>query len=208
MTSSDQPDRPNGAGVFVVRDPGVVAALEALLQPHYTGPVAAPDGPTADDIVATAVARARGLLDVEIPFADEATIEHIVDYVHAKALDAGRQQATAEGRTHAEDLQDRLTQAETSVAHAERRVDKAHEQLEAALAKITDLETATTKPAPASSGSALRRKDQKAWAALADRMEREAMSQPKTPADVLRVCAKFVRDEIAAVYGTADRAKP
>lgn len=198
MTSSDQPDRPTAAGVFVVRDPAVCAALEQLLEPHRTDRTPAPSG--GDGLMDRARAH---LALLEVPVADDATIEGALDHVYTAAHNAGRAQATAEGREWSESMQERARRADSAVAHAERDLDHANMQLQAALAKIAKLEANPAGRRP--TVSALRLKDQEAFATLADRMDREAHSQTKTAAAVLRLASKSVRDEIAIVYGNADR---
>lgn len=206
MTSSEE--RPaTAAGVFVVRDPAVCAALEQLLAPHRTDTT--DDGSAAIvTLMADAEARAAELTGEptgHLP--PDATVEQLLEHVDAKArldgLIKGREQATAEGRTWSEEMQDRVRRAEAAVARAEREVENSREDLEQALAKIAELEVRPSGRRP--TVSALRLKDQESFAALADRLDREAMSQTKTPAAVLRIASKAVRDELAVIYGNTER---
>lgn len=241
MTSSQTPDRPTAAGVFVVRDPAVCSALEALLQPHYTGPapgtlVTAPSGAA---VLADAIAHATDLLGKPTGALSEYTgIEPLLDLAYTEGNVAGQTKAAAEGRewsaqqtslvsglekqveqlqvdlataveqleasrklhsSEADELQDSKHALQTDLAHAEHRIT----ELERDLAKAKDVAPVAPKPLD---GRTSRGKDRKAFAALADRMDREALSQSKTVAGVLRTAAKSVRDEIAIVYGHADRA--
>lgn len=244
MTSSDRPDRPAAAGVFVVRDPEVCSALEALLQPHYTGPapgtlVTAPSGAA---VLADAIAHATELLGKPTGALSEYTgIEPLLDLAYTEGNVAGQTKAAAEGRewsaqqtslvsglekqveqlqvdlataveqieasrklhkqarSEAEELQDSKHALQTDLAHAEHRIT----ELERDLTKAKNVAPVAPKPLD---GRTARGKDRKAFAALADRMDREALSQSKTVAGVLRTAAKSVRDEIEIVYGHADRA--
>lgn len=201
--------RPAAAGVFVVRDPDVCAALEQLLEPHRTDRAPAPaadDSARVADLVAEAAPYANELSGD--PTATYESIGQMLEHVHARAHDAGhakgREQATAEGREWSEAMDDRVRRAESAVAHSERELDQTREQLQGALAKIAELEArpGTRRPTV----SALRLKDQAAFADLARRMETNALSQPKVRAEVLRIAAKYLRDEITAVYGDEKKA--
>ena len=197
MTTID--DRPTAAGVFVVRDPDVCAALEQLLAPHRT--IAAPAPQPNGNALLTAAQRHAATLIAgpdDTPPAGE-TIEQVLDRVHGSAFSEGRAQATEEGREWSEAMDDRVRRAESAVAHSERELDQTRGQLQDALAKIAELEArpGTRRPTV----SALRLKDQAAFADLARRMEDNARSQPKPRAEVLRIAAKYLRDEITAVYG-------
>lgn len=236
MIISEASARPSAAGVFVVRDPDVCAALEALLQPHYTGPPPAilQTAPSGTAVLAAATAHATELLAKPSGFFDEYTeVAPILDLIYAEALRTGRQEASTEGREwsehqtglvsslekQVEELQDDLTEAvkkleqarteatdlleakvdlETNLAQAEHRITG----LERDLAKAQAAPPAAPKPVDART---TRGKDRNAFADLADRMDREAMSQNKTVASVLRTAANSVRQEIEMVYGTGKR---
>lgn len=202
MTTID--DRPTAAGVFVVRDPDVCDALEQLLAPHRTDRAPAPvvdDSARIEALIAEAAPYAAELAGD--PTASYESIGQMLEHVHARAHDAGhakgREKATAEGREWSEAMDDRVRRAESAVAHSERELDQTRGQLQDALARIAELEArpGTRRPTV----SALRLKDQAAFADLARRMEDNARSQPKPRAEVLRIAAKYLRDEITAVYG-------
>lgn len=200
MTSPHASDRPAAAGVFVVRDPEVCAALETMLAPHRTD-----HSPTPGDDGADLMARALAYVGAHMTISagKDATIEELLDAVYATARDVGREQAAAEHRKSAEQDQDRLHETQSDLAATEQDLDATRQQLQDALAKITELEARPSGRRP--TVSALRLQDQKAFAALADRMDREALSQTKTVAAALRVAAQGVRDEIAIIYGGAKR---
>lgn len=185
MTSSETPDRPTAAGVFVVRDPAVCAALERVLAPHRATAVAAPESNDMAEVLQERALRA------------ETAAAHA-----ERDLDATRQQ-----------LQDVVAElaavkdfreAKATAQRDEKEFTQLRRQLEEARAEIAKLAARPDGRRP--TVSALRLKDQEAFAELADRMDREALSQSKTVAGVLRTAAKSVRDEIAIVYGHADRA--
>lgn len=211
MTSSERPNRPAAAGVFVVRDPEVCAALETMLAPHRTDRAQSPaeDGSAAvDGLMAAAAIHAAGLAGTDpTGFSPETTVEGLLTHVHVHAFAAGkasgRTEASTAGCERAEEIQDRARRAEAAVAHAERDVENTREDLKKELAKIAELEARPSGRRP--TVSAQRQKDQAAFADLAARMDREALSQTKTPAAVLRTAAQGVRDEIAIVYGNAER---
>lgn len=200
--------RPAAAGVFVVRDPDVCAALEQLLEPHRTDRAPAPTNDGSDrvaDLMAAAEKYVTELTDMRPDHLPErATIETLLALVHTEGISTGRDQATAEGREWSEAMDDRVRRAESAVAHSERELDQTRGQLQDALAKIAELEArpGTRRPTV----SALRLKDQAAFADLARRMETNALSQPKVRAEVLRIAAKGIRDEIDAVYGDEKKA--
>lgn len=175
-------DRPTAAGVFVVRDPQVCAALETMLAPHRTDTTSA----GGDEIMV----RARTYLaeKMETSPGPDTTIEEILDLAYAAAD---------------RETQDRIRAAETATAHAEHELDQTRQQLQDAIAKIAELEARPAGRRP--TVSAQRAKDQAAFADLADRMDRQALTQPKMRAAVLRVASQGVRDEIAAVYGNTER---
>lgn len=189
MTSSQTPDRPTAAGVFVVRDPAVCAALERVLAPHRATAVAAPESNDMAEVLQERALRA------------ETAAAHA-----ERDLDATRQQ-----------LQDVVAElaavkdfreAKATAQRDEKEFTQLRRQLEEARAEIAKLAARPDGRRPDGrrpTVSALRLKDQEAFAQLADRMDREALSQSKTVAGVLRTAAKSVRDEIAIVYGTPER---
>lgn len=242
MTSSEAPDRPAAAGVFVVRDPEVCAALETMLAPHRTDHSPADNGPAAvEALLADAAARVSELTGIPTAVLPEAlptapTVEDLLDLAYTEGTVAGQQKAASEGRewserqtslvsglekqveqlqfdlataveqlkasrnlhkqarSEADELQDSKHALETDLAHAQKLLD----DLDAELEKVKA--STPTGPKPLD-GRTARGKDRKAFLDLADRMERQALTQPKDRAAVLRVAAQGVRDEIATVYG-------
>lgn len=240
MTSSDRPDRPAAAGVFVVRDPEVCAALETMLAPHRTDHSPVDNGPAAvEALLANAAARVSeltGMPAAGLPAGP--TVEDLLDLAYTEGTVAGQQKAASEGQewserqtslvsglekqveqlqfdlataveqleasrklhsSEADELQDSKHALQTDLAHAEHRIT----ELERDLTKAKNVAPVAPKPLD---GRTARGKDRKAFAKLADRMDREALSQSKTVAGVLRTAAKSVRDEIEIVYGHAGRA--
>jgi len=137
--------RTAAAGVFVVRDPDVCAALEQLLAPHRTDRAAAPAGDDGASRVAALmdVAEARaaelaGALTSHLP--ENATIEQLLDYVHLDGQSRSQQDLADAREAHA-DLSERLRVTEVALARANRDLDDTTAQLKDALAKVTDLET-------------------------------------------------------------------
>ncbi|WP_404851105.1 hypothetical protein [Dietzia kunjamensis] len=201
--------RPAAAGVFIVRDPDVCAALEQLLEPHRTEPAPAPADTSSSQIAALVADAAAVAAELTCnPTATYESVGQMLEHVDARARltgeAAGREQATAEGREWSEAMDDRVRRAESAVAHSERELDQTRGQLQDALARIAELEA---RPGTRrSTVSALRLKDQAAFSDLARRMETNALSQPKVRAEVLRIAAKGIRDEIAAVYGGEEKA--
>lgn len=184
MTSPEVPERTDAANVFVVRDPAVCAALEKLLAPHRVTAIAAPESNDLSEVLQerarraeTAAARAERDLDATRQQIQDALAELVAvkDFREAKATAERDERANAETR----------------------------QQLEEAQAQVAKLAARPDGRRP--TVSALRLKDQEAFAALADRLDREAMSQSQTPAAVLRIASKAVRDEIAVIYGNAER---
>lgn len=137
--------RPAAAGVFIVRDPDVCAALEQLLAPHRTDRAPAPVGDDGASRVATlmdaAEARAAELAGAPASHLPEnATIEQLLDYVHLDGQSRS-QQDLADARDAHADLSERLRVTEVALARANRDLDDTTAQLKDALAKIADLET-------------------------------------------------------------------
>lgn len=190
-------DRPTAAGVFVVRDPQVCAALETMLAPHRT------DHTPDRDCEIMHRARTHLATAKTINPDPDSTIEDLLDLTYSSAYTAGHSQGASEQPATTKETQDRLREAETSLSHTERDLDQTRQQLQDALDKIAELKARPSGRRP--TVSAQRQKDQAAFADLAARMDREALSQTKTPAAVLRMAATSVRDEIAIVYGNADR---
>lgn len=139
MTDTARPP----AGVFVVRDPGVCAALEQLLEPHRTDAAASVRQADTAALLATAQSHAASLIanPDEAPPAGE-TIEQVLDRVHGSAFSEGRAQATAEGREWSETMAVR-------VRRADRDTEDANAHLRDALSKIADLEASRPDPAEA-----------------------------------------------------------
>ncbi|MFN3600529.1 MAG: hypothetical protein ACK4UY_03965 [Dietzia sp.] len=142
------PDRPTAAGVFVVRDPDVCAALEQLLAPHRTEPAPAPAPAPADTtpsqiaaLMADAEARAAELTgEPTAHLPEDATIEQLLDHVHLDGQSLSKQDLADARDAHAE-ISERLRIVEVARARAERDLDDTTAQLKDALAKVTDLET-------------------------------------------------------------------
>lgn len=205
------PDRPTAAGVFVVRDPDVCAALEQLLAPHRTEPAAPADTSSAKIAALMAAAEAAAAAlggDPTNTLPPDATIEQILDHVHTAGHVQGRALAVAERREEEAEAAESVRRAESSAAHAERQLDQANEQLRAALAKVAELESRPAAAAEAPRkprGNSPRAQDRDAFTDLARRMDEQARTQPKPRADVLRIAAKYLRDEIEAVYGAAGK---
>lgn len=204
MTSSEV--RPvTAAGVFVVRDPAVCAALEQLLVPHRTD--STDDGSAAiAKLMADAEARAAELTGEptgHLP--PDTTIEQLLDYVHRDGQDLSKD-SLAEAQDQRGTLNTRLSDAEAALHRADGELTATSGLLQDALAKIAELEARPAGRRP--NVSVARNSDQKAFVALADRLDREALSQPQTPATVLRLASKAVRDEISIVYGNAERKAP
>lgn len=183
--------------MFVVRDPEVCAALETMLAPHRTDTTPA----RGDEIMGRARAHLGSTMTITTDA--DATIEELLDTVYTTARGDGRGQAASEHRESSMETQERLREAESDLAHTERELDQTRQQLQDALAKVAELEARPSGRRP--TVSAQRQKDQAAFADLAARMDREALSQTKTPAAVLRMAATSVRDEIAIVYGNVER---
>lgn len=137
--------RPAAAGVFVVRDPDVCAALEQLLEPHRTdrAPTPTDDGTHhVAALMADAEKYVTELTDIRPDHLPErATIETLLALVHTEGISTGREQATSEGREQSEAMDDRVRRAESALARAERDLDTTRGQLQDALAKIAALET-------------------------------------------------------------------
>lgn len=209
-------DRPSAAGVFVVRDPEVCAALEQLLAPHRTEP--ARTAAAADEAIASrrlaqtlaeleeSAARLSDIDPADLPVG--VTVTGLLERVHQAGHTDGHALATSEGREWSEAMRDRVRRAEAAVAHAEREGEKATAQLREALAKIAELEARRAPAAEAPKkprGNSPRAQDRDAFTDLARRMEEQARTQPKPRADVLRIAAGAVRDEIVKVYGTSGK---
>lgn len=138
--------RPAAAGVFVVRDPDVCAALEQLLAPHRTEPAPAPADTSSSQIAALVADAAAVAAELTCdPTATYESVGQMLEHVDARARltgeAAGRDQAAAESRERSEAMDDRVRRAESAVAHAERDLDTTRGQLQDALARIADLET-------------------------------------------------------------------
>lgn len=242
MTSSEAPNRPAAAGVFVVRDPEVCAALETMLAPHRTDHSPADNGSAAVAALladgAARLAELTGMPAAGLPSGP--TVEALLDLAYTEGTVAGQQKAASEGRewserqtslvsglekqveqlqfdlataveqleasrnlhkqarSEADELQDSKHALETDLAHAQKLADDLDAELKKVKASIP------TVPKPLD-GRTARGKDRKAFLDLAERMERQALTQPKDRAAVLRVAAQGVRDEIATVYGNAER---
>ena len=182
MTSPEA--RPSAAGVFVVRDPAVYTSLEKLLAPHRVTAVAAPGSNEVSEALHDRARRA------------ETAAAHA-----ERDLDSTRQQLQD---ALAKLTEDRDTRGATAPAEcAERDLAETRRQLEEAKEEIAKLAARPDGRRP--TVSAQRLKDQQAFAALAERMDRAALSQSKSVAAALRESAKGVRCEIAILYGSAER---
>lgn len=138
------PAHPTAAGVFVVRDPAVCAALEQLLAPHRTDPtLTAPASSQGAVLMADAEARAAELTgDPTDNLAPDATIEQLLNHVHEDGLTRGREAEFKTQSNRREELAAGLRRAETDLSHAEKQLDETTAQLQDALAKIAALEKA------------------------------------------------------------------
>ncbi|WP_010540398.1 hypothetical protein [Dietzia alimentaria] len=230
--------RPTAAGVFIVRDADVCAALEQLLAPHRIDEGAA----RATEMLNSAEAHASKLTGDPASHLPE-TIEQLLDHVHKDGQTRSKQDlADARDQRDAlakklRDTEKEIRVSESSIARTERDLDEANAQLKDALAKITSLESdvatagrdselaegelnklrntvadlhsklekTRATPAPAvTTGS--RNADKKAFDALATRMDNQALGQPKSVGDVLRLAARAIRDEIDTVYANTKKA--
>lgn len=129
-------DRPTAAGVFVVRDPDVCAALEQLLAPHRTTTTVARQ---SDDTALLAAAQRHAVNLIagpdETPPVGE-TIEQVLDRVHGSAFSEGRAQATAAAREAAEEkidneVRERIHHLEAEAEQTQRLLAQAVADLEA-----------------------------------------------------------------------------
>lgn len=215
------PDRPAAAGVFIVRDPAICAALEQLLAPHRTDstPADADNGSSrVAALMADAEARAAELVgDPTDTLAPDATIEQILDHVHQAGHVNGHALATSEAVEENDALTGRLRRTEVNLAHADREYEKTTAQLRDAVARIAELEARNADMAKVAdlearpqtrrpTVSALRLKDQSSFASLARRMEDQSIGKDKPIADTLRVAAGWLRREIDTVYGPEAKA--
>lgn len=179
---------------FVVNDPAVCDQVAELLGPFRSSK---PGRPATNDRVRDREA----LLAAERRIADlEQDIGQTQDLL---AQSTGK--LAAEREAHDETTA-KLVAAESDLAQTTRDLEKARGDL----AKATKDLAAAAAAEPAAQpkplhGNSTRAKDRDAFAALARRMETNAMSQTKVPAEVLRIAARAVRDEIETVYGTSGK---
>lgn len=186
---------------FVVKDPAVCDQLSALLEPFRS---AKPGRPAKNDRVRDREA----LLAAEKRIAElEQDIGQTQDL-----LAQSTSQLAAEKAAH-EETRAGLADAMRDHEQTTRMLEGGRAELERVREELTEnrreLTKLRTQPAPATvkplHGNSTRAKDRDAFAALARRMETNAMSQTKVPAEVLRIAARAVRDEIETVYGTSGK---
>ncbi|MBB1034624.1 hypothetical protein G6031_09510 [Dietzia sp. CQ4] len=186
---------------FVVKDPAVCDQLSALLEPFRS---AKSGRPAKNDRVRDREA----LLAAEKRIAElEQDIGQTQDL-----LAQSTSQLAAEKAAHEETragLADAMRDHEQTTRMLEggrAELERVREELSENRRELTKLRT---QPAPAAvkplHGNSARAKDRDAFVGLARRMEEQARTQPKVRADVLRVAAGGLRDEIARVYGAAGK---
>lgn len=193
---------------FVVNDPAVCDQVAELLGPFRSSK---PGRPATNDRV-----RDRQAL-VEA----ERRLAHLQEDLGQTQdlLAQSTAKLAAERKAHDETTA-KLVTAESDLAQTSRELEGARTELERVRTELErvreeltenrrELTKLRTQPAPATvkplHGNSTRAKDRDAFAALARRMETNAMSQTKVPAEVLRIAARAVRDEIETVYGTAGK---
>lgn len=175
------------AGTFIVRDSADERAISALLARHRVkGSSSAPAG-SARERQELRAAEHR-LLELE------ATYEQTQQLL-ARAVADLEAERTARREEH-DQKYSRLVDTEAALARADLTINA----MEAELATARD---EASKPTPiGAAASVARDEDRAAFAALADRLDREAVAKSKVLADVLRLAARAVRDEITTVYGS------
>lgn len=182
---------------YLVKDPAVCDQLADLLGPFET-------------TTATSPRERRKLRDAE------QRITHLEsDLGQTQDLLAQSTTALAAERQKHDETTAKLVQAESDLAQTTRDLETTRETLAAEKAalheagrEISELRRRldTVGHATAADGDNARTQDRKAFEALAIRMEQQALSQNKTVADVLRLAARAVRDELGAVYAPAKKA--
>lgn len=186
---------------FVVNDPAVCDQVAELLGPFRSSK---PGRPATND-------RVR---DRQALMEAERRLAHLQEDLGQTQdlLAKSTAKLAAERKAHDETTA-KLVAAESDLAQTSRELEGARAELERVREELTEnrreLTKLRTQPAPATvkplHGNSARAKDRDAFAALARRMETNAMSQTKVPAEVLRIAARAVRDEIEKVYGTSGK---
>lgn len=179
---------------FVVNDPAVCDKVAELLGPFRSSK---PGRPATNDRVRDREA----LLAAEKRIAD---LEQ--DIGQTQDLLAQSTAKLAVEREKHDETAACAVKVEADLAETTRELEKVRGDL----AKATRDLASAAGAAPAAQpkplhGNSARAKDRDAFAALARRMETNAMSQTKVPAEVLRIAARAVRDEIEKVYGTSGK---
>ncbi|GAA1722236.1 hypothetical protein [Dietzia cercidiphylli] len=186
---------------FVVNDPAVCDQVAELLGPFRSSK---PGRPATNDRVRdreALLAAERRIADLE---QDISQTQYLLAQSTAKLA--------AEREAHDETTA-KLVAAESDLAQTSRELEGGRAELERVREELTEnrreLTKLRTQPAPATvkplHGNSTRAKDRDAFTELARRMDEQARTQPKPRADVLRIAAGAVRDEVEKVYGTTGK---
>lgn len=188
-------DRP-AAGTYVVHDPTLCEQLAGLLSPFRTGSPATPRAGGARE--------RQALRDAEKRIAGlETELGQTQDLLSRSTVELNAE------RARHDEASGHLVAVETDLANTSRELAEARNELGHSVRarQLLSEDLAEAKAAATSAASdAARARDRKAFDALAARMEQQALSQSNSVADVLRLAARAVRDEIGTVYGTAKAA--
>lgn len=177
---------------FVVNDPAVCDQVAELLGPFRSSK---PGSQATNDRVRDREA----LLAAEKRIAD---LEQ--DIGQTQDLLAQSTAKLAVEREKHDETASCAVKVEADLAETTRELEKVRGDLAKATRDLATAAAPAAQPKPLHGNSA-RAKDRDAFAALARRMETNAMSQTKVPAEVLRIAARAVRDEIEKVYGTSGK---